>query len=298
MSRRIELNGIETNVIEFIPRGRESPRTDSKSKIVIIPGNPGNADYYQEFAYHLFDLTQQTNAVSVISHAGHTPPVQKTGDSGYFSLRDQVDHKLAYLALESHRDANIVLIGHSMGCYVIQEMLKRLPAGRVVKSFYLFPTIERIVFSPNGRYFVSRLGRVSQFLLYYLTYFLQYCVPKSLTKAIIIAFRFRSLSPERRNLLSNSTVAILNPISISNILQLSGEEMEVISARDNEFYQNHIDNIVLYYGRTDGWVPARFHSDMLRDYPDSQTHLCEQGIAHAFVFNGPIRMAEWVYNRI
>ena len=298
MSRRIELNGIETNIIEFYPRYTETS-TDSKSefKIVIVPGNPGNADFYQEFAYHLFVLTQRRNAVSVISHAGHSPPVKKIGDSGYFSLSDQVDHKLAYLALESHRDANIVLIGHSMGCYVIQEMLKLLPPGRVIKSFFLFPTIERMVFSPNGKFFVSRIGRLTHFMLYYLTFFLHYCLPKSLTKAIL-SVRFRNCSPERRNLLSNSALGILNPTSISNILQLSMEEIEVIFTRDNEFYQNHIGNIVLYYGRTDGWVPLRFHNDMLRDYPDSKTYLCQQGITHAFVFSGPIRMAEWVFDHI
>ena len=295
MSRLMQLNGIETTVIEFIPRYTHAHTDESQFSIVIIPGNPGNADYYQEFAYHLFTLTQQKNAVSVISHAGHTPPVTKPG--GYFSLRDQVDHKLAYLALESHKDANIILIGHSMGCYVIQEMLKLLPAGRVIKSFFLFPTIERMVFSPNGQFFVSKIGRLSNHLLYCLTFFLHYCLPKSLTK-MIISVRFRNCSPERRSVLSNSTVDILNPISISNILRLSMEEIEVIFTRDNEFYKNYIGNIVMYYGRTDGWVPIRFHNDMVRDFPDSQTHLCQQGIMHAFVFNGPIRMAEWVFNHI
>lgn len=293
MSSRILLNGIDTSVIEFTPRSTNT----SDYKIVIVPGNPGNAGYYQEFAYHLYTLTERAIAVSVISHAGHVPPVVKVGEPPYFSLKDQADHKLAYLALDSHKDSKIILIGHSMGCYVIQEMMKMLPPGRILKAFFLFPTIERMIHSPNGIFYVSRTGYFSHKLLYYMTFFFYYCFPKSLLRAII-SLKYRSLSTERSNLLTNSTLAILNPTTMSNILQLSTEEMEVIYTRDDQFLQQHIKNIVFYYGLEDGWVPATCRDDMTRDYPDCNTHLCQKGLMHAFMFNGPIEMAQWVYDHI
>ena len=85
---------------------------------------------------------------------------------------------------------------------------------------------------------------------------------------------------------------------MSNILQLSTEEMEVIYTRDDQFLQQHIKNIVFYYGLEDGWVPATCRDDMTRDYPDCNTHLCQKGLMHAFMFNGPIEMAQWVYDHI
>ena len=293
MSRRMLLNGIDTSIIEFTPLSSST----SDYKIVIIPGNPGNAGYYHEFAYHLYTLTERASAVSVISHAGHVPPVVKVGQPPFFSLKDQADHKLAYLALDSHKDSKIILIGHSMGCYVIQEMMKVLPQERVKQIFFLFPTIERMIHSPKGISYVSKTGYFCHKLLYYMTFFFHYCFPKSLLKAII-SLKYRSLSTERSNLLTNSTVALLNPTTMSNVLQLSTEEMDVIYTRDDRFLQQHIDNIVFYYGMQDGWVPITFHDDMIRDYPRSNIHLCQKGLMHAFMFNGPIEMAQWVYNHI
>ena len=294
MSRRILLNGIETGIIEFTPHSNSD---ESNVKIVIIPGNPGNADYYHEFAFHLFDLTERKSAVSVISHAGHTPPIRKQGGTSYFTLQDQIDHKLAYLALDSHKNAKIILIGHSLGCYVIQEMMKVLPNDRVVKAFQLFPAIERLRLSPKGVFFHSIPGRFSHRFLRFLSYVFHYCVPTRVSNAII-GVKFYQLPAHRRRLISRSTSAILNPTSMSNIIDLSWEEMDVIYCRDDQFIRDYSDKLIFYYGRTDGWVPVNFYNDLVRDFPEGQIHLCDQGLLHAFVFNGPIQMAEWIFDHM
>lgn len=295
MSRTILLDGIETRIIEFTPHS--TSEDESNVKIVIIPGNPGNSDYYHEFAFHLFDLTKRKNAISVISHAGHAPPVRKRGNPSYFTLRDQVQHKLAYLALDSHKNAEIILIGHSLGCYVIQEMMKILPRDRVTKAFQLFPAIERLRLSPKGIFFQSILGRLSHHIIRLTCYAFHYCLPTWVSNAII-GIRFRSLPDHRKRLLSRSTSAILNPTSMSNIMDLSWEELDVIYPRDDEFIRDHKDKLVFYYGRSDEWVPINFYHDLVRDFPDNQIHLCDMGLFHAFVFNGPVRMAAWIFDHM
>ncbi|KAL0170216.1 hypothetical protein M9458_034812, partial [Cirrhinus mrigala] len=44
-----------------------------------------------------------------------------------FGLDGQIEHKLAFLRKHVPRDTNLLLIGHSIGCYIILEMMKRDP---------------------------------------------------------------------------------------------------------------------------------------------------------------------------
>lgn len=48
-----------------------------------------------------------------------------------FGLEGQVEHKLAFLRNHVPRETSLVLIGHSIGCYIILEMMKRNPERKV-----------------------------------------------------------------------------------------------------------------------------------------------------------------------
>lgn len=52
-----------------------------------------------------------------------------------FGLDGQVEHKLAFLRKHVPRDTRLVLLGHSIGCYIILEMLKRNPELKVINHF-------------------------------------------------------------------------------------------------------------------------------------------------------------------
>lgn len=48
-----------------------------------------------------------------------------------FGLSGQVEHKLAFIRTHVPRGTTLVLVGHSIGCYIILEMMKRSPDLKV-----------------------------------------------------------------------------------------------------------------------------------------------------------------------
>lgn len=48
-----------------------------------------------------------------------------------FGLNGQIEHKLAFLRKHVPRETSLVLVGHSIGCYIILEMMKRDPELKV-----------------------------------------------------------------------------------------------------------------------------------------------------------------------
>ena len=75
------------------------------------------------------------------------------------ALRAQIQAHLAFLdellvTYDDDPSTRVLLIGHSIGCWLIQEILKARATGPLrarVRAYMLFPTISHIVRSPNGR---------------------------------------------------------------------------------------------------------------------------------------------------
>lgn len=55
-----------------------------------------------------------------------------------FGLNGQIEHKLAFLREHVPRATQLVLIGHSIGCYIILEMIKRDPELQVSLISYVW----------------------------------------------------------------------------------------------------------------------------------------------------------------
>lgn len=52
-------------------------------------------------------------------------------DGDVFGLDGQIKHKLSFLREHVPRETSLVLIGHSIGCYIILEMMKQDPELKV-----------------------------------------------------------------------------------------------------------------------------------------------------------------------
>lgn len=48
-----------------------------------------------------------------------------------FGLNGQIEQKLDFLRKRVPRETSLVLVGHSIGCYIILEMMKRDPELKV-----------------------------------------------------------------------------------------------------------------------------------------------------------------------
>ena len=89
------------------------------------------------------------------------------GYEDLFSLNGQIQHKSAFIEDFLPSSCNITFIGHSIGCKIILEVMKKLnfkqkhnentptTNNQVLnanKSYLLFPAIERIKQLPAGRF--------------------------------------------------------------------------------------------------------------------------------------------------
>ena len=79
-----------------------------------------------------------------ISHTGHLYD-EKVKNWQPLNLLTQINHKIEYIEKYlSDEDVNIILIGHSIGCYIILEVLNYMNKDlrkKVKKAFLLMPTI-------------------------------------------------------------------------------------------------------------------------------------------------------------
>uniref|UniRef100_A0A663MMU3 Lipid droplet-associated hydrolase n=1 Tax=Athene cunicularia TaxID=194338 RepID=A0A663MMU3_ATHCN len=121
--------GAATHVLKCGP-WKDLSKDESKNLprllFMIIPGNPGLAGYYRTFIQALYCGLNQQYPVWVVSHAGHCKPPSDIKElEDVFGLNGQVEHKLNFLKKNVSKDIKLVLIAHSIGCYITLEMMKR-----------------------------------------------------------------------------------------------------------------------------------------------------------------------------
>lgn len=92
------LNGIRTHIIAY-GKWVEESLSDCKDIVIIIPGNPGNNGFYNNFAKTIHN--QLGYPVWCIGHAGHNIPEEKinpfpklTSKPDLYGLRGQIEHKV------------------------------------------------------------------------------------------------------------------------------------------------------------------------------------------------------------
>lgn len=149
----------------------------SHTLIFFITGNPGLIGYYNTFLSTLHALLASSNPNEIYhihgqSLAGFIDIPSDTRTTPY-SLEEQITHSLS--ALKSQRIPssiakdksydNVILIGHSVGSYILLELITRLGKSSPIKikaGILLFPTVTHIAKSPSGVK-ISTLFRIPDF---------------------------------------------------------------------------------------------------------------------------------------
>ena len=119
-----------------------------KTKMILIPGNPGLIKFYDCFLDEVHRLQKREVEILGVSHANH---FLSKKSSYVYDLEQQVEHKKQVLRREIKKEeqrgvvVDLVLVGHSIGCYMILEALKDATIlNRVKHCILLFPTVERM----------------------------------------------------------------------------------------------------------------------------------------------------------
>ncbi|XP_007937449.1 lipid droplet-associated hydrolase [Orycteropus afer afer] len=295
--------GIETQVLKcgpWIDLFNDQGASRPKVLILIITGNPGFISFYLPFAKTLYSLINRRFPVWIISHAGHSivPKDKKilvaSDDSNTQEIKDiyglhgQIKHKQAFLRSHVPKQMKLVFIGHSIGCYISLQMLKCAPELPVIRSMMLFPTIERMSQSPNGR-IATPLLCWFRYVLYVIGYLLLKPLPERI-KLWLIRMCFQMKNIPNECLCMN----LGDPFCLANAAYLGGQEMMQVVERDNETIKKHLPKLTFYYGTLDHWCPKEYYDDIKKDFPEGDIRLCEKKIPHAFILSHSQEMAEMV----
>jgi pimeloyl-ACP methyl ester carboxylesterase len=284
----ININGISTHIYQL-----GNPLLSSKS-IVIIPGNPGLGGFYIPFAHELYNLFNENISILIISQAGHSPPLDHC-----FTLDEQIEHKLKTIEklLPIDKNHRLILIGHSIGAYMVLKMLDKLE-NQLDRAFLLFPTIERMKESEAGKRFM-RFYPIFLYLLPFLCWFINLLFPFIWLKRKILSYWFSNSPLEDRSILIDTVLYdLLNPLTIKNLLQMANEEMFVVDKRNDDIIKKYLDKITFYYGINDHWVPNGIAKQMKNLYPKGDIIECTNKYMHAFVLRHSKELAKIVFDRI
>ena len=189
-----------------------------------------------------FSSSTEAAVRCVIGQAGHSPGVakEKTGNNGrdWYSLEDQVEHKLAFLERYARDRNSLYLIGHSIGCYMLLQMRDKLAEDRVKRVILLFPTIERMAETPNGIRQAPLFSTLRP--LFIAICWLLSLLPLSLKTFLLNhSSRLSSSPPDQR---PHFIQAILNLTTASwyNILCMAHQEMTEVSVLPVDTIRAHL----------------------------------------------------------
>ncbi|XP_051252257.1 lipid droplet-associated hydrolase [Dicentrarchus labrax] len=288
--------GAITEVLKF---GSSHLNSGHKVLFLIIPGNPGVVGFYRTFMQTIHSMVAYRHPVWAVSHAGHCVPPDSmdmvedgssAAEADVFGLNGQIEHKLAFLSKHVPRETSLVLVGHSIGCYIILDMMKRNPELKILKAIMLFPTIEHMAQTPQGKVMTPLLCHMRY--VAYLPLFLLSLLPEGL-KASLIKLVFGGIHSLDHTVLQ-PTVGLLSGDCAANAMYMGGQEMKKVLERDNVTINKNLGKLIFYYGATDHWCPVQYYQDIRRDFPHGDVRLCENGFRHAFVLDSGRDVAKMV----
>ncbi|KAM7404106.1 hypothetical protein PAMA_004500 [Pampus argenteus] len=286
-------------ITEVLKCGSCQLHSGHKVLFLIIPGNPGVVGFYRTFMQTLHSMFGYRHPVWAVSHAGHCVPPDSMDmvedaslatDKDVFGLNGQIEHKLAFLRKHVPRETSLVLVGHSIGCYIILEMMKRDPELEVLKAVMLFPTIERMAQTPQGKVMTPVLCHMRYAA--YLPLFLLSLLPEGFKSSLIklVFGGIRSLDYT----VVQPTVGLLSGDCAANAMYMGGQEMRKVLERDNITIKKNLEKLIFYYGAADHWCPVQYYHEIKKDFPAGDFRLCENRFRHAFVLDAGREVAQMV----
>ncbi|CAH0563452.1 unnamed protein product [Brassicogethes aeneus] len=290
----VNINGIRTKITTFGPWIEESIKPN-ENIVVVIPGNPGINSFYDVFSRKIHEKLGYP--VWVVGHAGHNIPEQSIDplptESDVYGLKGQVQHKLDFLKKYIPESATIHLIGHSIGSYMILELLEdNFVQKKMSTTSLLFPTVEYMRETSNG-IFMTSIVKHTVWLILFLSWIFT-MLPGFIQNILLTVYcTIAKIPPHNKK----SIIELINPELLSRVFSLAMEEMDEVRERNNEAIRNNVGKIRFLYGATDGWAPEKYYNKIVGDVVGVKAEL-SRGFNHAFVLRQSIPVAETVCNYI
>lgn len=254
---------------------------------VMVPGNPGEPDFYTAMMEELFEASGRRMDCVVVGHAGHSRRCANGGR--VFGLDEQVAHKVAFVRglLERRPGARLVLAGHSVGAHICLRVMDALGPAEVRRSVahacLLFPTVAQIRDTPNGRSMSAMFRTGPRLAIAALAGALS-ALPERARRALV-RLNVGAEHPE----VVEAALHILDFWVVLNALHMAGTEMRDIRDLDDSHgavLRRHLGLLTFYCSPVDDWVPLGHVEDWRSRHPGGRFIVCEEGLRHAFVIGG------------
>jgi pimeloyl-ACP methyl ester carboxylesterase len=236
----------ESHPVEILRLPAPTPRHTA----LVLPGNPGVAAWYSDFAVALREQLPDDVEVVVCGFAGHYSSPALSTPQRCFVLDEQMSCMAALLA-SLPATQSVVLVGHSIGAYVALQLL-RANSAALTGVVGLYPFLrydghsQRILsWLVACRPLVELVASVSALLGR---------LPKSLLLALLQPF-FALLGGLGAGA-QRITAAWLRPASIRNVCVLGASEFAAL-AREPDWNLVADARVRLFYGPPDDmWAPS------------------------------------------
>jgi hypothetical protein len=209
-----------------------------------------------------------------------------------YSLEGQFNHKIAFIQNFIPSHVQIIGIGHSVGCKVWLETIKSTQAlgsskcAQITKCFMLFPTIERMRVTPNGKNLMRFLPyqRFVEHIIWLIT-----LLPTAIHRMFLRLYFFGRSIPDN---VQKASLELFKFSVLHRSILMARLEMEEIYDLDDTTVGNNLDKLFFYFGTTDQWCPLEYAEGMKQKFPTMSFKICDRGYEHAFVIKDSIGMSE------
>lgn len=209
-----------------------------------------------------------------------------------FSLDQQISHKLSFFRHHIDPGKKIILVAHSLGCYIALNMLKKEEfAQRVCLSVLLFPVIERTMETSSGKLWVP----LTQNLCTPTAHLAEVLPTAAKNKLADMVAARRKISRRSRSSFSSGVQPLISANGLKNMTRVAKDLSKIgkLSSLRSAIKRNS-EKLVFYYGASDNWTPLSFYTEMKDNFPNVDIRLDGRGVEHAFVFRSSTIVARVV----
>ncbi|XP_066906445.1 lipid droplet-associated hydrolase isoform X2 [Halyomorpha halys] len=241
------------------------------SILLFITGNPGILVFYNQFLSSLQPMIDMP--VWVLSHGGfESPPYELEvpnikNNPELYSVAGQTKQKSEFIEKYIPESKKIYIVGHSVGGKISVELLKdENIAKRIEQAHLIFPVLEHISESPNGKLYTSVVQHIVPFLVFLSWMFSM--LPKTFQSYLIGLFlRWNKHFTCIKEDCSEGIMNLFTSQSTSTALHLALDEMATIKDLDNEVYEKYHSKIYCYYAQNDRWAPLDQYHHLMKEHP-------------------------------
>lgn len=281
----------------------EDKLPDGDCVVVCISGNPGVTTFYSTF---LSAINKQLNCpVWIVNHAGHEVPSleQSTGadlpvseDPELYDLAGQIRHKVEFVKQFVPESKDIYFIGHSVGAKIVLELLKhREIETRTKKCYLLFPTLEHIAKTPNGKILIPTVTYGLSVILFFAWIYANF--PHVIRRWMMQAYFFVRGEHTDEHFF-NAALYLTLPRTLRSVFSLAMDEMEKIKDLDVKALDDYNEKLKIYFGTSDGWAPLAYYENLKKAKPDVDALVLDDKFQHAFVLDSSEEMANILVEEI